>query len=611
MTLPAAMVALAILANFDPLDAYTIDYFDCREIDKLTTYRMSKACSPRIMDQTQLVEYTLLQKKRVLNMKGFSCRISRSTLTEYCGAYSHTKLAKMPDVEVAYQVSPEQCMNIVNSGVFTTPSGSRHKVTMNAENILKSEDRGALTIGDNSVACRGQSMKFDNFIVEDILEVSQYKVTILKEKFLVDDDNRVETVADHLRLPGRCSVTSRGCQTHDTTYVWQPPRDLCNLEEIRTVHMAKDHDYLVDYKNKVLLKAGASVPAPSGCPTTLLHSTEYASLFLATPGVKWSKMKDDADITTFIKARDDYLAFEIEKKLADQETQTQSRLCQDSLRYRQNELVQLDGPFFIRRNGDAVEHFKCKAKTGQLADNLDVCYADHIPIIGGFVKVSTRTFTAHAAPRACNRHYGLKVLTAEGVWIELNPEAKKIHEPADLPAIEHELHHEDLSDGGIYTETELEAWTRHLELGDVVDALSKSLTYGVCQAQEQCESHPAIPSYDLSVLTQGIGMVSVPGLWQRLDDAVKYWGSYVSILVILIEMWRFVLFTIMTALAFTADGMIGVKALVYRVICGTRHEAERVARRHQRLKRRRLSDTGAGEQFFLQSSETVKEGPDL
>ena len=106
-------------------------------------------------------------------------------------------------------------------------------------------------------------------------------------------------------------------------------------------------------------------------------------------------------------------------------------------------------------------------------------------------------------------------------------------------------------------------------------------------------------------------MVSVPGLWQRLDDAVKYWGSYVSILVILIEMWRFVLFTIMTALAFTADGMIGVKALVYRVICGTRHEAERVARRHQRLKRRRLSDTGAGEQFFLQSSETVKEGPDL
>ena len=609
MTLPAAMVALAILVNSDPLNAYTIDYFDCREIDKLTTYRLSKACSPRIMDQTQLVEYTLLQKKRVLNMKGFSCRISRSTLTEYCGAYSHTKLAKMPDVEVAYQVSPEQCMNIVNSGVFTTPSGSRHKVTMNAENILKSEDRGALTIGDNSVACRGQSMKFDNFIVEDILEVSQYKVTILKEKFLVDDDNRVETVADHLRLPGRCSVTSRGCQTHDTTYVWQPPRDLCNLEEIRTVHMEDDHDYLVDYANKVLLKPGATIPAPTGCPTTLLFSTEYSNLFLATPGVKWPKMKDDADITTFIKARDDYIAFELEKRIADQEAQVKSRICHDSLKNRQNELVQLDGPFFIRRNGDTVEHFKCAQKKGQLRDDMDVCH-DEIPIVEGFVRVPTRTFTAHSAPRPCNKHYGLKVLTSEGIWVELNPEAKKIQEPANLPAIEHDLHHEDLSDGGIYTETELEAWTRHLELGDIVDAYTKSITYGVCQAMDQCESHPAIPSYDLSVLTQGIPMVP-SSLWQRIDDSVKSWGSYVSILVILIETWRFGLFTILTALAFTADGMIGVKALIYRVICGTRHEAERVARKHQRLKRRRMSDTGAGEQFFLQSRETVKEGPDL
>ena len=288
MTLFVVMVALAILANTNQSNAYTIDYFDCRNIDKLTTYRMSKACSPRTLDRTQTVEYTLLQRRDVLDMKGFSCRITRSTLTEYCGAYSHTKLAKTPDIEVTYQVSPQACLNIVNTGVFTTPSGERHKITLNAENILKSEDRGTLTIGDDSVACRGQSMKFDSFIVNDILEVSQFKVTVLKEKFRVSNDNRVETIADHLRLPSRCSVTSRGCQTHDTTYVWIPPRDLCNLEEVRTVHMEKDHEFLVDYVNKVLLKTGASIPAPSGCPTTLLFATEYGNLFLAKPGVKLS-----------------------------------------------------------------------------------------------------------------------------------------------------------------------------------------------------------------------------------------------------------------------------------------------------------------------------------
>ena len=608
MTLHVVSMALAILASCDQFDAYTIDYWDCRDIDKITTYRMNKACSPRTLDRTKTVEYTLLQKRGVLDMKGFSCHITRSTLTEYCGAYSHTKLAKTPDIEVAYQVSPQACLTIVNTGVFTTPSGTRHKITLNAENIIKSEDRGTLTIGDNSVSCRGQTMKFDSYIVEDILEVSQFKVTVIKEKFLVGNDNRVETAADHLRLPARCSVTSRGCQTHDTTYVWIPPRDLCNLEEVRTVKMEKDQNFLVDRINKVLLMEGPSIPAPTGCPTTLLFGTEYNNLFLAKPGAKWPKMKDDADITTFIKARDDYIQFELERRIEEEGNKAQTRICHESLRDQQNELVQLDKANFIRRNGDAVEYVKCKAKKGQLLDNLQLCY-DAIPIQGGFVKVPTRTFTAHAAPRPCNKHFGLKLFTSEGIWIELNPEAKKIPEPADLPPIEHDLHHEDLSDGGIYTKTELDSWTRHIELGDIVDAVTKSFTFGVCQAQEQCESHPAMPSYNLAVLTQGMSVLPVT-LWQKMDDYVKSWGSYISVLVILIEAWHFGLFAIMTTLAFTADGMIGAKALIYRVLCGTRYEAERVARRHQRLKRRRLSD-GAGEQIFLQSRDTEKEGPDL
>ena len=607
MTRDVALVALAILANCNQLYAYNVEFYDCRDISKLSTYRVSKACSPRTLERTKTVEYTLLQRRDILDMKGYSCRISRSTLTEYCGAYSHTKLVKTPDIDVVFPVSPEACLNIVNTGVFTTPSGTRHKITFNAENVIKSEDRGTLTIGDNSVACRGQSMKFGAFIVEDILEVSQYKLIIIKEKFLVSSDNRVETYADHLRLPTRCSVTSRGCQTHDTTYVWIPPRNLCNLEEVRTVHMETDRDYLVDPVNKVLLKTGSSIPAPTGCPTTLLYATEYSNLFLAKPGVKWPPMKDDADITLFIKARDDYIAYKLEQRIAKQEAQIQSRTCYDSLRDQQNGLIQLDGPYFLKRNGDTVEHFKCKERKAPILD-LEVCH-DTIPIEGGFVKVPSRVFTAHSAPRPCNKHFGLKILSSEGVWIELNPEAKKIPEPADLPAIDHDLHHEDLSDGGIYSEAELESWTRHIELGDIVDAVTRSITYGVCQAQDECESHPAIPSYDLSILTQGANMVPL-GLWQRIDSSLKHWGGYVSLLVLLIELWRFGLVSIMIGLAFAADGMIGVKALVYRVLCGTRTEAERVARRHQRLKRRRESD-GAEEQMFLQSHETAKPRPDL
>ena len=71
MTLPGVMVALAILVDCKQLEAYTLNYFDCRDMDKLKTYHVSKACSLRTLDRTKTVEYTLLQKRRVLNMKGF------------------------------------------------------------------------------------------------------------------------------------------------------------------------------------------------------------------------------------------------------------------------------------------------------------------------------------------------------------------------------------------------------------------------------------------------------------------------------------------------------------------------------------------------------------
>ena len=119
-----------------------------------------------------------------------------------------------------------------------------------------------------------------------------------------------------------------------------------------------------------------------------------------------------------------------------------------------------------------------------------------------------------------------------------------------------------------------------------------------------------MPSYDLGILTQGIESLPT-SIWQTMDDSIRYWGSYVSLLVIFIEAWHFCLFAVMTTWAFTADGLVGAKALVYRILCGTRHEATRLARRHQRLKRRRLSDGAEGNNIFIATAGSDKEGPEL
>ena len=263
----------------------------------------------------------------------------------------------------------------------------------------------------------------------------------------------------------------------------------------------------------------------------------------------------------------------------------------------------------MKRNGDTIEHFKCKPKTGQLADDNKICYED-IPLKNGYVKVNTRTFTNYSAPRPCDDHYGLKLLTTEGVWVELNPGVRKMVTPEDLPAMDHEFHHEDLSDGGLYTEAELDSWKKHLQLGDQHDAITKVFSFGVCQAEGSCPASADVPTYHLDVLTPR-SIAAGFSMWKSLNDYITSIGAYMALLVLVLELARFAVFATTISLALSVDGIEGGKALIYRIFCGAKQEARHVARRRQRLKRRRIDFGDVEEDFVLTDRSPENEGPDL
>lgn len=116
-------------------------------------------------------------------------------------------------------------------------------------------------------------------------------------------------MADHILLP--CHIESCGCETATKTYIWILPKSKCSLEEERTNGMSEVNGYLVDKEHKILLKKGTLVPETTGCPTTLLYSTEYPSLFQTTLGEEWLDMSNDLDLADFIKARNDYIMFQV------------------------------------------------------------------------------------------------------------------------------------------------------------------------------------------------------------------------------------------------------------------------------------------------------------
>ena len=583
------MTFTKVIILINTVRAYSIDYYNCQDPKHITTYKLSEACVKDQKRGTGTSIYALLQEREIQDLQGYSCQVKRTTITEYCGSFSHNKLAKAPEVEIIEPMTPDQCLNLIHTQKYTTPDGKVNRITLGTENVIYSNDRGAIIISDNQVSCRGQSMRFGHHIVNEVIQVSQYKVIIREEKFIVKNQ-QVEAASEHLMLPDSCRVMNVGCQTIDKTFTWFQPPEHCSLEKIRVVNMNHENGYLIDETHKILLNATQKVPSPRGCPVTTIFATEYSNLYLATKQNGWptmSKFNSDLDIASYVRSRDDYLTFQLEKKIEDQDHQLKEQICNRALEHHQGEVIHLQDDIFIKRNGDCAEYVQCRKAIGQLVEK-EKCYED-IPITNGFVKVHNRLFTSHSATKPCNKIFGLKLYTNEKVWIEISPHLKQMKEPKQLPLLDHSFHHEDLSTGGIYTEGELTSWREHLELGDYQNAITKSISYGVCIHQGTCQDTGLSPLYDLEQLSP-MSWNPTLNMWDKLNSFIQKHATYICLIALVIEATKIIILCVCLVQTMLQDGIPGAQALTYLVCCTAKHHAEKIAKRSQRLRQRQESE---------------------
>ena len=582
-----ALVVLAISTLSEYSDAaYTVDYYDCNVPTQISTYQHTEICKHYTNHSSQPTTYTLLQRRLVDKLSGYSCKITRSTWTQYCGAYSHAKMARPPEIEIPEPGSTLQCHQLIRQGVFTTLDGKTHPVKLDTENIMNSFDLGTIHTTGDGIACQGENYRIGDQIIQQIVRVSQYKVIIQQEEFIVEG-NQVESLTDRTRLPMECHPQSGGCQLASKTFIWSPPTERCELERIRTASMIQEGDYLVDNDNKILLKKLEPVPTPNHCGQNIILSTEYQNLFLTTTTEPWDDMTTDVDITEFVEARDDYLMWTIEKKLESQNKGLLQHMClQDTRHHTNGNLIHIKDNHFIKRNGDAIEYIQCSQRSGRIREDALLCY-DQIPIDTpdghGFVQPSTRTFTTRATPRPCSSHFGLKIRTGENLWIELNPYPKTIPDPDELPLVQGITwgEHDDLGHGGIYSDSELASWRKHLEIGDFHESVSKTISYGVCIQEGECHPHPTAPIFNLQHL-ENPTMWSPLSWWNKLDKALRSYTTLLCLTVILIELGKMaILLGLFIQVALT-QGMEALKATAYLVCCTAHRQARKVIRRRQR-----------------------------
>ena len=113
-------------------------------------------------------------------------------------------------------------------------------------------------------------------------------------------------------------------------------------------------------------------------------------------------------------------------------------------------------------------------------------------------------------------------------------------EPKQLPLLDHSFHHEDLSTGGIYTEGELTSWREHLELGDYQNAITKSISYGVCIHQGTCQDTGLSPLYDLEQLSP-MSWNPTLNMWDKLNSFIQKHATYICLIALVIEATKIII----------------------------------------------------------------------
>ena len=574
--------------------AYRLNYKDCSNPKRVNEVSVKEQCQTRVEQKTKgKTRYTILQKRKHLQMKGYKCKVVKSTFTIYCGAFSHSKLMTIPKIELTQPTTPHQCESMITTSRYMSLEGTTHEVLLDQETVFSVSELGVIHVDDNSITCAGEVLKINDHVVNNVLQMAQYRITLAKEEYIVDQ-KRVEALTDHVRLPQSCTLEARGCTTNDVTFIWQPPTVSCPFQKIRVGTFQRETGgWLVDHDHKLVFKIDDTSKSPPSCTPADIHYTEYPAIFLSK-ATDWDQVQE-VDIALFAKTSDDYVLYTSERLYTAERSYYQGSICQEKYLRTDTNIITLNDGNMAKRNGDVLYVFKCEDKIGKILAS-DVCF-DKIPLDDGitFVDPITRIATQFKTIRDCNTHFPQIIETLDG-WVSINPELKQVKPPQGNPAIEHtETPHEDLSQGGLYTKEEMESWETLIQYQDFHDAITSHISYGVCVNAEHCtpieNTQQFIPSYDLQHLVAKVA--DEANFWTQWRKVLNEYGAYISLIVITKWTLELAIITSLTVITYTKEGLKASMAFLYTIFCGSVKQAKKVHARSQRIRNRAPDDDEA------------------
>ena len=575
---------MVLTAGTRGVTSYSISYVDCSSPTILRTYDAGSVCRAQLTKEEAKPTYTILQKTSTSEIHGWKCSVKATRFFAKCGAWSHIKLSAAPVIDSREEVSVGMCNAMAITSKFR-PTAATESYTVKAgrENIISFAEVGSLLEENDSVSCVGETTHINNKIHTNVVRLVTYKIIIMPVTYLVNDQ-KMEVVSEHIGLP--CSYSEQGCVTGLGTFTWRLTKPDCPLENIRSFQPVKVLDtYLYDHDNKLLVNTTGRTKIP-GCSDIELITTSYPDVFLAqqshTAGLP-ALRPADLDIAVDYSMRDDYLMYEMELMVGKTTNHLEREVCRRETLKNRGEPFRL-GDDYAMIKGELLYQFKCAQKEAKIKED-QVCYKD-VPLEvqpPSFVDPLTKLLKQHSVVIPCSKRFPLTVRTTTG-WVTIRPHVSSTTPPAEgKPEMPTTIKHEDLHNGGLYTQSEKKAWEMLISFPHYHEALLKSISWGSCVQtglchQEQMETI-GVTNYDINRL--------IPSL-EPLNpfEAIRKWvrtnGDYLALICIAGFLLKLLVDIVILMVTLYNEGPAAVTAMLVLMLCSTRNNYRKIRRRNRR-----------------------------
>ena len=574
-------VILLLLPTRSRVWGHEVEYYDCTQPTDLTRLNARTSCKEVGTPLPTKESYQLLQRVREEKVQGYRCEMEKSKFEIYCGSFSHNKFLKPPIIDKFEMISTTLCRELVTSQVFSPPGmSSVHDLVLGGTTLLSVTEHGVIHT-EGSVSCEGEKVKVDGNLVDQVLDLVQYKITLLPEDFIIVG-GRMEAIGDHIRLPKKCEVSTGGCTTGSGTFIWDPVLNKCPLRRVQQVTLQKEGFLHVDTDRKLIFEIEEKVTTPFGCPTsTEVWLTSYPDIYL-TRSLEYEQMDpNDVDVITYSDNRLEYVEFNLEKAAAAWSQTVTSALCET--KYETEGRILPVHERFGLRSGDALLLFSCEKKIGTLATPEQECY-DAIRLENGlFVDVMTRIAKRHAAVKDCSAHFPTYLEKADGTWITVSDEIRVTDPPKSGSLIEASTlkEHESFAQRGLYTAEEISSWESAASWGHFHDSVTSRVAQGVCLQEDGPCASTRIATQGVSTgydLTRLMARAQALSPMHSANEWIREHVGYLCVVVLVLYTIQWGLTIVIAAWAWIKEGPGTAISSLVVACCTTPYLMQRVRR---------------------------------